>query len=630
MLSNSSVPLPTPAYRPPLPKGDKHISPPVEGCLKGGVGNNHERFTKNYMEKSYIKHFFKTYSLELFLFPLFLIFSVWLMFSTFLYKNGSMFIATKAWSDFANHIPLIRSFSFGSNFPPQDPLFSGEPIHYHFLFYMFVGFLEKFGVRIDYALNIPSALGFFALLAIIYIFAKKLFHSKSVALLSVMFFLWNGTLSFVEFFKKHPLSIKTPQDIITNTTFPSFGPYDHKIVSAFWNLNIYTNQRHLAAAYALGLIIIYLVLFHSRSEKNPPHLQSRHPSTGGDISSWVTLFHDPLGLNEGNINWDLSVILGFVLGFSFFFHLAVFLMTSIVLGCLFLFFKKLRIPIFIILCIAGILAIPQYWYLRSSTEGSGFGLQIIPGYLVSDHLTFLNFVTYWFYNFGLHFILIPIGFFIAPKNIKKLFIAFLVLFFVGNIFQFAPEMAENHKFFNFFLLFGSMLSAYVLVTLWKKSIYTRPFVIVITFFLLLSGIIDFFPVYNDNRIALADYPVNADVKWIIQHTPPDAIILNTNYLYDIDNIAGRRIFLGWPYFPWSAGFDTTTRSNQIKQFFAQKDTIVMCNFLTKNNLSYVTLTTPTEDFPFDQLFWQQHFTPVYNNTQTKVSMYKTSDICKNS
>lgn len=575
-----------------------------------------------------LKQIFKHHSLELVLFILFLFFSIWVMFGTFSYKNGSMMIATKAWSDFANHVPLIRTFSFGENFPPQDPLFSGEPIHYHFLFYMLVGFLEKFGVRIDYALNIPSTIGFFALLAIIYIFGTRLFRSRAVGVLSVLFFLFNGTLSFLEFFKEHPLSNHIVQDIITNTTFPSFGPYDHKIVSAFWNLNIYTNQRHLAAAYAFGLLIIYLVFYYSRKEKHHPENHTKY-HVKGVKQLFSSFFKDPFGLKEGKTNWELCIILGVLLGFSFFFHLAVFLMTSVVLGCMFLFFRKYRIPAAVILSIAAILAIPQYGYLHSSTGGSGFGLKIVPGYLVFDHLTLMNFIQYWVYNFGLHFILIPIGFFIAPKPVKKLFIGFLALFLIGNLFQFAPEMAENHKFFNFYLLFGSMLSAYVLVLLWKKSFYLKPLVIVLTFFLIFSGIIDFFPVANDGKLALADYPVNQDVKWIIQHTPPDAIILNTNYLYDIDSIAGRRIFLGWPYFPWSAGFDTTTRSNQIKQFFTLTDIPQLCNFLHSNKLEYVTLTTPTEDFPFNPQFWQQHFTPVYTDPQTRVTIYKASDICKN-
>ena len=61
--------------------------------------------------------FLKRISSGLVLFALFL-FSFWLMFHTFSYdpKTSSMMIATKAWSDFGSHIPLIRSFSMGDNF----------------------------------------------------------------------------------------------------------------------------------------------------------------------------------------------------------------------------------------------------------------------------------------------------------------------------------------------------------------------------------------------------------------------------------------------------------------------------------------------------------------------------------
>lgn len=197
---------------------------------------------------------------EFFLFVFATIFSSWLMFSTFSYSNGNMLITSKAWSDFASHIPLIRSFSFGDNFPIQYPLFSGPPIHYHFLFFLLAGVLEKIGFRIDFALNIPSIVGFTSLLLMIYFFAKKLFSSKTVGVLSVIFFLFNGSLSFLSFIKLHPLSNSFISEIMSNISFPSFGPYDQSIVSAFWNLNIYTNQRHLALSYAISLFLIYLVL----------------------------------------------------------------------------------------------------------------------------------------------------------------------------------------------------------------------------------------------------------------------------------------------------------------------------------------------------------------------------------
>src|SRR3989344_8805271 len=198
--------------------------------------------------------------LNYFLIFLALFLSTYLMFHTFQYRNGNMLIGAMLWSDFSWTIPMIRSFSFGENFPVEAPLFPGEPIHYHFLFYTLVGLLEKTGIRLDYALNLPSIVGLTSFLVMLYVFAKRLFNSSVVAILTVLFLLFNGTLSFIYFFSSHPLSIHSFQDIIGNTTFSSFGPYDGNLVSAFWNLNIYTNQRHFAGALALSLAIVYIFI----------------------------------------------------------------------------------------------------------------------------------------------------------------------------------------------------------------------------------------------------------------------------------------------------------------------------------------------------------------------------------
>src|SRR3989344_8019775 len=108
----------------------------------------------------------------------FFLFSFWLMFHTFGYVavTSQMRPATTTWSDFGSHLPLIRSFSIGANLPrllrgeaPEYPLFPGAPIRYHFLFYAIVGLLERIGVRIDWALNVPSALGLGFLMVMIYL-----------------------------------------------------------------------------------------------------------------------------------------------------------------------------------------------------------------------------------------------------------------------------------------------------------------------------------------------------------------------------------------------------------------------------------------------------------------------------
>lgn len=542
-----------------------------------------------------IKDILKIKNIDLLLISLTsLIFSFWLMFSTFSYQNGKMEIATKAWSDFSGDIPLIRSFSFGNNFPPQYPLFSGPLMRFHFLFYAFVGFLEKIGIQINYALNIPSALGFCFLMIMIYVFAKKLFSSKTIGVLSVAFFLFNGSLSFLNFFKQHTLSNNFVFEIINNKNFPSFGPYDQSIVSAFWNLNIYTNQRHLGLSFALSLFIIYIVYF------NLPKLQNK---TGA------------------------AIILGLILGVSYLLNIAVFLMTVSVLAC-FILLNIERKNVFILLCIAFIIFFPQYLYFQG--ENSGFKLLFAPGYLINNNLSLVNLLKYWFMNLGFHSIFLVLGFLISPKKIKLIFISFLSLFLIGNLFQFSPEMAANHKFFNLFMIVCTMFSAFALCSIWKKGGFFKLITIVFVFFLIFSGIIDFFPIFNDTKIVLADYKANPDILWLMKNTKPNSVFFNTQYLYDNASLAGREIFLGWPYFAWSSGYNTDQRQRIRNYLLTTSDKKFACKLLKENNIDYVEISpiSPNADNPQISNMYVLTFNSVYKNPISSYNLLSVKKSCR--
>ncbi len=539
----------------------------------------------------------KKHPLDSLILALSFLFSYFLMSHTFSYENGNMLVAGKAWSDFGSHIPLVRSFSLGWNFPVAYPLFSGEPIHYHFLFYLFVGLLEKIGIPIDYALNIPSALGFSALLYLLYLFASKLFKSKATGILTIFLFLFNGSLSFIYFLNSHPLSGKFIDEVVKNNTFPSFAPYREGLITAFWNLNIYTNQRHLAAAFAFSLFVIYFFL-------------------------------KPIFKNEKGQSISLTVFLGILLGCSYYFHVAVFIMTVIVIIILSILFPKVRATGIILLICAGIVSYPQYIYMNSTAQA--FKTVFRPGYLIFDQLSFPSFLRYWFMNLGLHSILMFLGFIVARGTVKKIFLAFFVLFIIGNLFQFSPEMAANHKFFNYFMLSGIMFSAYFLVFMWRSNFILRPLVIILFFFLTFSGVIDLFPILNDAKIRLADYPNNPDVTWIMKNTDPSSIFLNTSYLYSPESLAGRKIFFGWPYFAWSAGHNTDRRGKMRTAIFTATSKEIACILLRKNNLSYIEisnseLTNP--DQPKISNLFSKNFTLEYKSNT--IEIYNVRKSCKN-
>jgi hypothetical protein len=558
------------------------------------------------------------------------------MFHTFSYdkETQSIDIAAKCWSDFGAHIPLIRSFSMGGNFDriinfklPEYPIFPGEPIRYHFIFYMIVGLLEKAGLRIDWALNIPSVIGFASLLILIFALATTLFHNTRchpapdagsskmpdqvrhdntnvyIGLLSVLFFLFNGSFSFLKFFQKNPLSLHTLRDIVENTTFPSFGPWDQGLVSAFWNLNIYTNQRHLAAGFALGLGFIALLLYLEKKswKKQLPFLFITVP-----LLSFLPYFHQPMLL-----------IIGIFMAWYFFV------------------FSNLRI----LILLTGLFSVgPILLQLLSFTKDTS-SFSWYPGYLIHGNLTPISFLTYWFHNLGLHLILIPIGFFLSPQRAKKILLPMFFLFLIANCFKFSVEIAANHKFFNFFMIFGNMLSAYVLVSLYYKikrcskhlfiCRFVYLFIGLLLLLLTLSGIIDFFVVYNDHTIPIVDIPRSEIPTWISENIPKDAIVLNSSYLYHPALIAGRSIFLGWPYFPWSSGYKEN-RMPIMKEMYENKDPNVFCPLLKKYNISYITVEEVSDnpDLPtIDPSYFQTIAIPVFSSANNTYAIYTTASLC---
>ncbi len=521
-----------------------------------------------------------------------------------------MLLSAKVWSDFGSHIALIRSFSLGDNAArmlrgkaPEYPLFPGEPIRYHFLFYLFVGLLEKIGLRIDWAINIPSALGFFLLLSTIYILAMRLFKDHRIAILGIIFFLFNGSLSFIRFFQTHPISFRTPMEILRTTEFTSFAPWGKGDITAFWNLNIYTNQRHLALAFGIGLL--FLMAIHELHHK-----------------SW-----------KQQRLWAIGF--GLLFGIFPFFHQPTLVIIAVCMAVYFFLFPKLRIFLLVSGAITFTLAMPQLLFLTHS--GADKSIAWYPGYLIHDSLTLGHFVSFWWQNLGLHLLLIPLGFILAPRKIRQLFFPIFFIFIMGNTVKFSVEAAANHKFFNFALIIGNLLSAYALVRIWSSlssSIIFIKFisliiVILLVFFSIFSGVIDFMVVVNDVKGPLADIPANKTAAWIAKNTPKDAVILNSSFLYHPASIAGRKIFLGWPYFAWSAGYNTYKRLSDMQKMYESTDRVALCAQLKANHISYITFQTrnASQEVFFREAIFNNNFIQVFSDAGEGFTIYQPKPDC---
>jgi hypothetical protein len=517
-------------------------------------------------------------------------------------------MGSKLWSDFGSHIPLVRSFSLGDNLnrffrgqAPEYPGFPGEPIRYHFGFYMIAGILEKLGVRIDWAINIPSIIGFTLMLFLTFVMARKFFQSQATAILSLIFLLFNGTLSVLTFLKTHPLNSQFINAVITTRNFPVFGPWDGGLITAFWHLNIYTNQRHLSLSYGVTLLLIYLVL---------------------------TMSAKPLIRTKILLALGISLLMDLLL----FINLPAAAIAGIFLLWFFLLDNRIKLP----LVLAGLGSLPWLLFMKHISAPSILFL-VKPGYLTHSPLTPLTFLQFWFANLGLHLLLIPIGMILAPKEVRKLLIIpLLILFILPNIFQFSPDMINNHKFFNFFIIIGNMFSAYTIMRLMGLLSRMRPmifrailYLIPVALFLCLtaSGIIDFFAVVNDTIGGVNDYQSNPDATWILLHSSPDAVFLNSTWFYHPANLAGRSIFSGYPYFTWSYGYDKDKRENIARSIFGAPNPGQACQILRANHISFVDLNNhPDQFFTPNTILWDTYFHPSYQTAENRI--YDVKTICQ--
>jgi len=541
-------------------------------------------------------------------------FSSWLMFSTFSYdtKTDSMRLASKVWSDFGAHIPLIRSFSMGDNLNnilqgqlPEYPIFPGEPIRYHFIFYMVVGILEKIGFRIDWALNLPSVLGFAGLLIGVYLLSLKLTKSILVSLLSIIFLIFNGSLTFIKFFNDRQLNLKTIIEFTQNREFLSFAPWGQGDISAFWTLNIYTNQRHLAFGFA---IVIWFILTFVHIENKPKKNQL----------PFVIL-------------WAL------IIGSLPYFHQPALIMLAIFMACYLILFPKNWWFLITTGLMGSVFIIPQ---LLTFAHGSNY-LAFKPGYLIEGKITLIRFVLYWWHNIGLHLFLIPIGFIFISNKIKKIVLPVFIIFILANLFQISREMAANHKFINFFMIMGNIITAFTIFSIYKlinKS--NNIFLKIISFTLLsaicclliLSGILDFFAVKNDRKGFIKDINSDPQVQYFAANTPIDSVVLNAYYLYHPASLAGRKIYLGWPYFSWSAGYDVDSRFENMKQMYEIRDHSQFCRLLKVSNISFINIvdTKDDKDLPMiDSSYFLSNYKPDYVDPKKNFFVYRTDSICRN-
>src|SRR5437870_7173013 len=239
---------------------------------------------------------------------------------------------------------------------------------------------------------------------------------------------------------------------------------------------------------------------------------------------------------------------------------------------------------------AGLIALPQMLYLSTGSGRAQMPRLLHWGYMV-DQPTAANVAKYLGFIFGFKWLLIALALIFASWFQRRLFLAALSLLGVAFCFQFTIEVFANQKFLHIWVIIANLFVAFALWRLWRLSLgeTTLPgkFVATILFLLVIpGGVVDFFPIHNTGWSEVT-YKNDPLIDWLKKNTTPRDIFLTDRFVNHPILMAGRRVFYGWPYYAWSAGYNASNRDRVYTELFENKDPWKVFHLLKENGISYV-------------------------------------------
>jgi len=549
-----------------------------------------------------------------------LVFACWLMFATLGFKDGEFQIAFKAWTDFGANVSLTQSFALGKNFPPQHPFFPGEFIRYHFLFWFQTGNLEFLGLNPVWSINLLSVLSLLALLALIATFAEVLFKSRVVGRVGAALFFFSSSLSYLPFLRAQP-GIRSALSAITGAT--EFLPSGYPFRGETWGVlsaNVFAYQRHLISGIGLFFVaLIFAVDQYQRcaaikKEKQPPSILTVDDEPASEaITTEPPAEVDPTPDTPSFAGLPSWICAGILIGLLPYWNSPTFIAGLAVFGCL-LVLAPLRRRTAILLVTAIIVGLPEVLMLRS---GNTMTYRLFnPGYTLENASLWLI-LEYLGWTFGVKWILLWVALVFANGFSRKLLLALTSLVAIVFLFQLSVDVFNNHKLLNIWATCVNVYAAYALWQVAKQKIVGPILAVLLAIATVFGGVVDLFPLHNDPMLTVP-YKNDRLSQWLLANTQPSDIFLTHTLLTHPILFTGRKIYLGYTLFAWTAGYNVPDREAVYRQMFQESDATELIRLLHANNIAYVAIddgVRHNESLPeLNEHIFDQSFPKVFEDT----------------
>ena len=494
---------------------------------------------------------------------------VTLTFRYVLHADGNhLYMGFTVFSDYAPNLSLIRSFSWFENFPTQYPFFAGEDIKYHFMFMFFCGNLERMGLPIEAAYNLPSILGLFGFLVMLTQFTLRVTGRFEAAIITPFLFVFRSGLALFYFIAEHLSAGDLMDAFRENSVFIGYTPNENW---GLWNYNVYLNQRHLG----FGLLIVMAVIWYYYGYlENACGLSAHIKELFFTREAWAVR--------------DLPrvILTAVLLGMLSFWNGACVIGGLLVLAG-FALFSRNKLDFLGLAIITVCMSFMQtHFFINGSAVSPAFYWGFI-----SESKTVMGVIWFLIEISGMTIAGAIFAAIVMEGKYRALICAFLLPTVFAFTMSLTPDVTVNHKYIMMSMALLSVIWAELLVRLWRerRTAAARTFAIVLTVILTATGAYDFVIIIRNNG---KDHEFVVDTESELGHYIKDNLTWDDLVLSGPDSVSnftvsGCRMYCGWPYYAWSAGYDTDYRFETAKYIYTIDDEAELLRTLSEENINYV-------------------------------------------
>jgi hypothetical protein len=395
--------------------------------------------------------------------------------------------------------------------------------------------------------------------------------------LAGLFFIFRSSFAFFSYIKDNLGNSKLWQSLwnvslhIGNTEHESWG---------LWAQNVYANQRHFAFSIGIMILVLLAVL---------PLLQAMIQAQGSEKCGIGPRFK--IAWLEKNAwlpqRWQRGISLGLLIGAIAFWNGAVVIITLMILFVL-TFFSRHRGEFLLMAVLAVLLSlIQQHWFI--GTGAPAVKPRWFFGFL-AEHKTIAGILAFYIELLGLFLPLFLISIFGTPKGMKALALAFITPLIFATLVSLTMDINANHKFIMISVMLSNIMIAGLLARfLYSRDNALRALAVVFILILTVTGWIDLKTLYNMNNKHV-DVSLNDPIAtWVSGNTNPQDVFLTDRAVLHPVQMAGRPIYYGWPYYAWSAGYDTHGRLKTVKAICGARNADDLLKVVHEIQINYILI-----------------------------------------